>query len=86
MTCAPRPAVGTGRNCQISCRAGFHWYEFCDLRRLARTCSSVTDLVTGQCDTDPPAVGYVKKRKVKFTLEQAVKAQTWSRGTALLFL
>ena len=26
------------------------------------------------------------KVKVKFTLEEATKAQSWSRGTALLFL
>jgi len=25
-------------------------------------------------------------KKVKFTVEQAAKAQRWSRGTALLFL
>jgi hypothetical protein len=32
-------------------------------------------------------LGQVKVRvKVKFTLEQATKAQRWSRGIALLFL
>ena len=61
-----------------------HFVNYCSRNGVVKFLRKALRMAICDQDSDDPDVLKVKV-KVKFTLEQVMKAQRWSKGIALLF-